>query len=378
MENWRPTLESPTIPPSFYSGLERICIDASSMIYHLKTGLLGSLAAEIELVSTPQVIAEVGWPHLPVRPFDLNLKEDEDLTNDESLLLLARRENLPVLSEDKEILESCRKEGREHYNTLMMLNFLLLRRRIKRDEYPEYLKRLKDCAHYSERVLEYGQKLSLEILEDLSSSPLGERENRTLTDEKVRSSGNLFPGKSLVSHKERCRLLGNRPLTLWFTGLSASGKSTIAYAMERHLTDKGIPCYVLDGDSLRQGLNRDLGFSAADRSENIRRVAETARLLNDAGLTVISAFISPFEADRAAARNIVGTRYFREIYISTSIDVCRSRDPKGLYRRAMAGEIPDFTGIDSPYEAPVNPDFSVDTGCDSLPFIIDKLMTLFL
>ncbi len=162
---------SPFLPPSFLSGLNRICIDASSMIYHLKTGLLGSLAAETELVSTPQVIAEVGWPHLPVKPLELD-REQEGVSNDESLLILARREGLPVLSEDKEILESCREEGREYYNTLMMLNFLLLRGRIQDEEYPEYLSRLKDCAHYGEKVMNYGHEIYLEILKRLNSKEM--------------------------------------------------------------------------------------------------------------------------------------------------------------------------------------------------------------
>lgn len=341
------------------------------MIYHLKTGLLGSLAAEAELVSTPGVIAEVGWPHLPVRPLALSPEEGEGISNDESLLVLARREGLPVLSEDKEILESCREEGREHYNTLMMLNLLLLRGRILPGEYPEYLMRLKDCARYSGAVLDYGQQIYQEIMERLSPPSSG-------TADSARVSENLYPADGQISHEERCGLLGTRPLTLWLTGLSAAGKSTIAYALERRLTDSGIPCYTLDGDNVRQGLNRDLGFSHADRSENIRRVAETARLFNDAGMTVISAFISPFKADRAAARSIIGPLYFREIYISTSLEVCKERDPKGLYRRAMAGEITDFTGIDSPYDVPENPDYIVNAGSESLSSIIENLMILFM
>jgi adenylyl-sulfate kinase len=220
-------------------------------------------------------------------------------------------------------------------------------------------------------VLDYGETVYQEILKKLSSPSSGGK------DSTVRGSENLYPAAGQVSWKERCRLLGTRPLTLWLTGLSAAGKSTIAYALERRLTDGGIPCYTLDGDNIRQGLNRDLGFSDADRSENIRRVAETARLINDAGLTVISAFISPFQADRAVAKSIIGPRYFREIYISTSLEVCRGRDPKGLYRRALAGEISRFTGIDSPYEVPENPDCSIDAGSESLASIIDRLMILF-
>ena len=191
-------------------------------------------------------------------------------------------------------------------------------------------------------------------------------------------SDNLFPVESRVSHNERCRRQGSKPVTLWFTGLSASGKSTIAYALERQLTDRGIPCYVLDGDNIRRGLNRDLGFDKDGRRENIRRVAETARLFNDAGLTVISAFISPYEKDRVGARQIIGEWSFREIYISTTLDICRQRDPKGLYRRALAGEIEDFTGVDSPYEPPDRPDLVLDTAVISLPVAIEKLMQFFL
>lgn len=154
-------MNQPRIPSSFISGIPILCIDASSMIYHLKIGLLGSLAAEVRLISTEQVIAEVGWPHLPVKSY---LLEDEGLSNDESLLFLARREGFPLLSEDKEILENARDEGMEHYNTLMMLNYLFMKKRITVDEYPEYLERLKDCSHYSQYVLDYGKAVFSLIL----------------------------------------------------------------------------------------------------------------------------------------------------------------------------------------------------------------------
>lgn len=150
------------IPPSFHSGIPALCIDASSIIYHLKTGLLGSLAAEVRLVSTPQVVAETGWPHLPVEA--LSVAQSENMTNDESLLVLAGRENLPVLSEDREILESAREEGREYYNTLMMLNYLLLKGRVLPEEYGEYLRRLKDCSHYNQEVLSFGRSVYESIL----------------------------------------------------------------------------------------------------------------------------------------------------------------------------------------------------------------------
>jgi len=152
------------IPSSFPGGLSRLCIDASSMIYHIRTGLLGSLAAEMELLSTPGVIEEVGWPHLPVTPVDVGAAS----SNDESLLILARREGVPLCSEDKEILEAAREVGMEHYNTLMMLNYLLLKGRVKPEEYPEYLERLKECSHYSDAVLAYGLQVRDEILQLLS------------------------------------------------------------------------------------------------------------------------------------------------------------------------------------------------------------------
>jgi len=164
-----------------------------------------------------------------------------------------------------------------------------------------------------------------------------------------------------VSSGDRAALLGQRPLTVWLTGLSASGKSTIGYALERRLLSLGHACYVLDGDNLRHGLNRDLGFSVTERRENIRRTAEMAKLLNDAGLIVIAALISPRRDDRAMAREIIGDSLFVEIYLSTPLDTCEQRDPKGLYARARCGEIAEFTGISAPYETPLDPDLTFDT-----------------
>ncbi|QEN06943.1 hypothetical protein EXM22_02650 [Oceanispirochaeta crateris] len=155
------------IPQNFLSGIDCLCIDASSMIYHLKVGLLGSLAAEVSLISTPQVIDEVRWPHLPVKPLAL---KDNNVTNDESLLILARREGVALLSEDREILTSARDEGIDYYNTLMMINYLLLKGRITAEEYPVYLARLKECCRYSEKVLEYGRLVQEEILVYLDNS----------------------------------------------------------------------------------------------------------------------------------------------------------------------------------------------------------------
>ncbi|MBI3285925.1 MAG: adenylyl-sulfate kinase [Burkholderiales bacterium] len=166
-------------------------------------------------------------------------------------------------------------------------------------------------------------------------------------------------GAPLSSVREH--LLHQRPASLWLTGLSGAGKSTIAYALEKILLERGHCSFVLDGDNLRHHLNSDLGFSPADRRENIRRAAEVAHLMNEAGLIVITAFISPFQEDRAMAREIIGPDRFVEVYVSTAGKVCEARDPKGLYAKARRGEIPEFTGITSPYEAPQEPDLEIDT-----------------
>jgi len=179
-----------------------------------------------------------------------------------------------------------------------------------------------------------------------------------------------------VTNDERQALLRQRPVTLWLTGLSGAGKSTLACALERRLLDGGHAAYVLDGDNVRHGLNRDLGFSPADRSENIRRIAEVARLLNDAGLIVITAFISPYRADREMARLIIGGAEFVEVHVNTSIQVCEARDPKGFYKLARAGELPAFTGISAPYEAPLSPVCSLDTADNSVNGCVDQLMGL--
>ncbi len=168
-----------------------------------------------------------------------------------------------------------------------------------------------------------------------------------------------------VQLEDRSCLLGQRPITVWLTGLSASGKSTLAFVLERCLVDSGHACYVLDGDNIRHGLNRDLGFSHQDRTENIRRIAEVARLMNDAGLIVITAFISPYRDDRKLAREIVGTARFVEVYVNTPIETCEARDPKGMYRRARAGRISGFTGVNDPYESPGTPDLTIDTSMAS-------------
>jgi adenylyl-sulfate kinase len=177
-----------------------------------------------------------------------------------------------------------------------------------------------------------------------------------------------------VSSSRHAKLLGHEPVTLWLTGLSGSGKSTLASALELRLTDTGHPCYRLDGDNLRHGLNRDLGFSPEDRRENIRRVAEVARLMNDAGLVVITAFISPYRADRAMARKIIGADRFVEVYLSADLATCERRDPKGLYAKARRGELPGFTGVNAPYEVPQAADIVVDTAAITVDEATQRLL----
>jgi len=165
-----------------------------------------------------------------------------------------------------------------------------------------------------------------------------------------------------ITAADRARLLRQQAATVWLTGLSGSGKSAIAVELEKRLIEAGHACFVLDGDNVRHGLNRDLGFSPSDRKENIRRIAEVAKLLNDAGLFVITAFISPYREDRAAAGEIIGRERFIEVHLSASVEVCEQRDAKGLYAKARAGQIPEFTGISAPYEPPLAPDLAIDTG----------------
>ncbi|MBU3693584.1 MAG: adenylyl-sulfate kinase [Rhodocyclaceae bacterium] len=175
------------------------------------------------------------------------------------------------------------------------------------------------------------------------------------------NSDNLVWQVHRINKAARSRRNGQKPCVLWFTGLSGAGKSTLADALECRLHQMGFLCYLLDGDNVRHGLCRDLGFSATDRIENIRRIAEVARLFVDGGLIVLTAFISPFRSDRDAARALVEPGEFVEIFVETPLAECERRDPKGLYRRARAGEIRDFTGIDSPYEAPLQPEIRLDT-----------------
>ena len=164
----------------------------------------------------------------------------------------------------------------------------------------------------------------------------------------------------LVTQQAREQLHGHRGVVLWFTGLSGSGKSTLAGALETALHERGVSTYLLDGDNVRHGLCSDLGFSDADRKENIRRVGEVANLMVDAGLVVLTAFISPHRAERAMVRERVGEGRFIEVFVDTPLEVCEARDPKGLYKKARAGELRNFTGIDAVYEAPDRPDIHLD------------------
>jgi len=164
-----------------------------------------------------------------------------------------------------------------------------------------------------------------------------------------------------INKELRSKLKSQKPVVLWLTGLSASGKSTIANILEECLHARDQHTYLLDGDNIRLGLNKDLGFINEDRVENIRRVAEVSRLMIEAGLIVIASFISPFEKDRRMARSLMGEGEFIEIYIEASIELCASRDPKGLYKKVQNGEIKNFTGIDSPYDIPKNPEITIDT-----------------
>lgn len=192
----------------------------------------------------------------------------------------------------------------------------------------------------------------------------------------VKQSGHIVSHEGVVCRKDREALLGQNARTIWLTGLSAAGKSTLAFALEKLLTSKGYVCFVLDGDNVRQGLNKNLSFSIDDRSENIRRVAEVARLMNEAGLIVITALISPFTADREVARRIVGRECFREVYVNTPLAVCESRDPKGLYGKARSGALSEFTGVSSPYEPPESPDWVIDAGLVTIDMAVDQLTEL--
>lgn len=175
-------------------------------------------------------------------------------------------------------------------------------------------------------------------------------------------SSNIHWHGANVTQEERERIIGQKGAVVWFTGLSGSGKSTVARRTEQLLLERGVHTYVLDGDNIRFGLNKDLGFSPADRTENIRRIGEVAKLFADACVITMTAFISPYREDRDRVRAIMPEGTFIEAYINAPIEVCESRDPKGLYKKARAGQIPEFTGISAPYEEPLNPELDVRTG----------------
>lgn len=190
------------------------------------------------------------------------------------------------------------------------------------------------------------------------------------------SVANLRWHQATVDKTDRRRLNGHGSGVIWLTGLSGAGKSTLANELETRLRARAIRSYLLDGDNVRHGLNSDLGFSAEDRAENIRRVAEVSKLMVDAGLVVITAFISPFRAERALARSLLGEGEFVEVFVDTPLAVAEQRDPKGLYKKARRGELKHFTGIDSPYEAPENPDIVINTTSSSVQESADGLFQL--
>lgn len=185
---------------------------------------------------------------------------------------------------------------------------------------------------------------------------------------------NIVWHQHVINKQARAQRLNQQPCLLWFTGLSGSGKSTIAGELERQLFARGHMSYLLDGDNVRLGLNKDLGFGDAARVENIRRVGEVGKLMVDAGLIVLAAFISPFRADRDLVRGLLPEGEFIEIFANTPLDVCEQRDPKGLYVKARAGQIKQFTGIDSPYEAPLNPEITIESGKQSVAQAVDQII----
>lgn len=185
---------------------------------------------------------------------------------------------------------------------------------------------------------------------------------------------NIIPHSHLVTASDRVRKNGYRPQLIWFTGLSGSGKSTLASGLEAHFYNKKFNTYILDGDNIRKGLNNDLDFSDESRSENIRRIGEVSRLFLDAGVIVLTAFISPFREDRRSARDLVGPENFFEVYVDCPLEVCEERDVKGLYKKARAGEIKHFTGIDSPFEVPENANLTVNTAENSVEDCLKELI----
>ena len=188
----------------------------------------------------------------------------------------------------------------------------------------------------------------------------------------------IYPLEETISRDQRITAMHQLPFVVWMTGLSGSGKSTLAIALERSLIEKGFKAYMLDGDTIRSGLNKDLGFSENDRRENIRRIGEICKLMNNAGLIVITSFISPFRSERDFVRSLIPPSDFAEVFINASLESCEARDVKGLYKKARKGLIPEFTGIDSPYEAPLQPEIilftDTETESESLSHLMDFLL----
>jgi bifunctional enzyme CysN/CysC len=247
-------------------------------------------------------------------------------------------------------------------------------------------------SHLAAKSMENGDvgEVELDIAEGIPLDPTQENQGKTaftLTDQQtkatvgrgtliyeLRRSSNVHWQTEKVGRTERAAIKRQKPAVIWLTGLSASGKSTIANALESWLHGLGHHSMLLDGDNIRHGLNRDLGFTEGDRVENIRRIGELSKLLTDAGLLVITAFISPFRSDRQTARMLLPPDEFIEVYVNTPIEECERRDPKGLYARARSGQIPNFTGINSPYEPPENPEIVLDTIRSSPADCVDVLI----
>lgn len=185
---------------------------------------------------------------------------------------------------------------------------------------------------------------------------------------------NIVWHKTIITSKDRNKLLKQKPFVLWFTGLSASGKSTLANIVEQKMYGMKYKTYLLDGDNVRHGLNKDLGFDEQSRVENIRRIGEISKLFLDSGVIVLTAFISPFKSDRELVRSLFEKGQFLEVFIDSSLDVCEKRDPKGMYAKARSGEIKNFTGISSPYEAPENPEIHVKNNSVSLESASDQIV----
>ena len=197
---------------------------------------------------------------------------------------------------------------------------------------------------------------------------------RSAAPQGVQHDVSVFWQPTRVSHEQRANQKAQHPCILWFTGLSGAGKSTIANAVEQALFLRGHHSYLLDGDNIRHGLNKDLDFSDEGRIENVRRIGEVAKLFVDAGLIVVTAFISPFRSDRRLVRDLVGPGEFVEVYVSTPLEVCEQRDPKGLYVKAREGKIKNFTGVTSPYEAPEAAEIEIDSSKLSVPECVDKVI----